>query len=177
MIPMSRVAPRALLLCAALAVAACTGGPPARGEARPTVEGGLGPGYGDLAAAKAAFTRSKGPLSAVLVDAAWIRYEPDTAEAETRYPDYFAGLTSFQVSVSTQDFVRPTEETYLLEDSTGASLSAKPVAYKHEITRGLGPKHVTTFDLTFRHAMSRDVRWLRLTRQGAGGGVVEWSFP
>jgi hypothetical protein len=174
---MSRVVPCLSLLLAALAGAACSGGPPARGEARATVEGGAGPAYADLAAAKAAFTRSSGPLTAVLVDAAWIRYEADTAQAETRYPDYFAGLTTFQVAVLTPDFIRPTDEAYLLEDSTGAAVAAKPVSYRHDVTQGLGPKHATTFDLTFRHAMSRDVQWLRLTRQGAGGGVVEWSFP
>jgi hypothetical protein len=162
---------------AALAAGACTGGAPARGSARPTVEGGGDGGYADLAAAKAAFARSSGPLSAVLLDAAWIRLEPDPSEAESRHPDYFAGLTSFQVSVMTQDFVRPTDETYLLEDSTGASVTAKPESYRHDVTRGLGPKHATTFDLTFRHAMSKDVRWLRLTRRGPGGGTVEWSFP
>jgi hypothetical protein len=171
---------RSAVLLAALAaagLAACTSSAPKTGEARPTVEGGAGPGYADLAAAKAAFTRSQGALTATLVDTAWIRLEPDPHEAETRYPDYFAGLTTFQVSVETQNFARPTDESFLLEDSTGVSITSKPEKYHHDISRGLGPKHVTSFDLSFRHALSKDVRWLRLTRRGEGGGVVEWTFP
>ena len=167
--------PVAVLLATGLA--SCKGGAPAKGDARPTVEGAAPPAFSDLATAKAAFTRTNGPMTAVLLDAAWIRLEPDPDRAADRYPDYFEGLTTFQVRVETYDFVRPTDETYVLEDSTGQRLTAKPVTYKGDTQSGLGPKHAARFDLAFRHAMSRSVRWLRLTRQGAGGGAVEWTFP
>jgi hypothetical protein len=170
-----RAAPLVLALLAA-SLPGCTGARD-RGEARPTVAGGAGPAYPDLATAKAAFTRSNGPMSAVLVDTAWLRYEPDPDRAEERHPDYFRGLTSFQVVVATLNFVRPTDETYVLEDSTGTRVTSKPERYVGDTVKGLGAKHSATFDLTFSHAMSRDVRWLRLTRQGEGGGTVEWSFP
>ncbi len=165
-----------LLLPAAALLAACNAAP-SKGEVRPTVEGGATPASADAAKAKAEFTRSSGPLTATLVDAAWVRLEADPDRAQERYPEYFAGYTSFQVRVETYNFARPTDETYLLEDSLGARVTAKPTAFHGDTQSGFGPKHAASFDLVFPHAMTKGVRWLRLTRQGEGGGVVEWSFP
>ena len=180
--PVSRV--RSLAIVAASAagwasLCACSGGPsyPARGDARPTVEGGSGAGYADFEAARAAFTRNKGPLTATLSDVSWIRLEGDRAKAEERHRDYFQGLTEIDVTLNTEHFARPTEEDYLLEDSTGARVSACPVSYKGDTAKGFGPKHVANFTVTFPHTMSKNVRWLRLTRQAPEGGSVEWTFP
>jgi hypothetical protein len=166
----------ALVVPLALALAACTPSAPARGAARPTVEGGGAAAYADLDAAKAAFRRSDGALTAVLEDASWIRLEPDPATASERHPAYLRGYTAFEVSLLTADFVRPTEETYVLTDSTGASVRAKPASWRGG-TDGTARKHVATFALEFDHLTSKDVRWLRLTRQGPGGGSVQWDFP
>jgi hypothetical protein len=106
-----------------------------------------------------------------------LRLEGDRAKTETLHRDYLEGLTEFEVLLQTQHFARPTEEDYLLEDSTGVRLTARPISYKGDTAKGFGPKHVAQFNLTFPHTMSKDVRWLRLTRQGAEGGVVQWDFP
>ncbi len=147
------------------------------GSATPTVSGAAAANYASLDAARKSFSRSDGPLTAILLDTAWIRLEADPAQAETRYPEYFEGFTSFEVTLETQTFVRPTDESYLLEDSTGKSVTTKPKAYKGDFQRGLGPKFATTFKLVFPHAMSKDVRWLRLSRTGTEGGKLSWEFP
>lgn len=174
-----RRARSSVVLLAALSCVACTGGPSyeRRGSATPTVSGGAAPAYANLEAARTAFTRKDGPLTALLLDTAWIRLEPDPASAQERHPEYFEGYTSFELSLETQKFSRPTQETYLLEDSTGVSVTAKPTAYKGDFQRGFGPKFAATFKLVFPHAMSKDVRWLRLTRKAPEGGVVTWEFP
>ena len=147
------------------------------GAANPTVSGGAPANYANLAAARKTFSRGDGPLSAILLDAAWIRLEPDPAKAEERHPEYFQGFTTFEVTLETQTFTRPTDETYLLEDSTGKSVTAKPTTYKGDFQRGFGPKFAATFKLVFPHAMSKDVRWLRLTRKGPENGKLSWEFP
>ena len=147
------------------------------GNATPTVSGGAPPSYASLEAARNSFSRTDGPLTAILLDAAWIRLEPDPSKAEERHPEYFQGFTSFDVRLETQTFFRPTDETYLLEDSTGKSVTAKPVSYKGDFQSGFGPKFAATFKLVFPHAMSKEVRWLKLTRQAAKDGKVSWEFP
>jgi hypothetical protein len=171
---MRLVAPVAAALL--LAASACARGPSYEpsGPATPTVAGGPAPAYGDLAAATTAFSRTDGPLTATLEDAAWIRLEPDPDTAAERHPDYAAGLTAFQVTLRTDGFVRPTEETYVLTDSTGASVSSKPTSYRGS-SEAAGRTQVASFALSFRHVLSKDVRWIRLTRHGAGGGVVQWD--
>lgn len=167
---------RVATVLVATLLAACNAGP-SRGAARPTVEGGVPAAFESAAKAKAEFTRSSGPLTAVLVDASWVRLEPDPDRAPERYPEYFAGWTTFQVRIETNQFARPTDETYVLEDSLGNRVTAKPTRYRGHTQGGLGPKYAASFDLVFPHATSKDVRWLRLTRQGPGGGSVEWLFP
>ena len=177
---MSPFRPVSLALASLVAAAGCNNGPsyPSRGAARPTVEGGTAPqAYSDFAAARAAFSRSDGAMTAVLEDASWIRLEPDPVTAAERHRDYFQGLTTFDVTLLTEHFARPTEEEYLLEDSTGARVTARPESYKGDMKTGFGPRNLATFTLPFAHAMSKSVRWLRLTRKGEGGGTVTWEFP
>jgi hypothetical protein len=164
--------------CLWLSLSACSGSSfPARGDARPVVQGGAAGGYESYEAARQAFTRSQGALTATLVDASWVRLEGDRAKAEDKHRDYLSGLTEIEVLVQTQHFARPTEEDYLLEDSLGTRLTARPISYKGDTSKGFGPKHVAQFNLTFPHTMSKDVRWLRLTRQAPEGGSVQWDFP
>jgi hypothetical protein len=171
----------ALLLAVACAAAACSSGPRyARGgSVAPTVSGAqppAAPSFSDLAAAKAAFARTDGDMTAVLEDAAWIRLEPDASRAAERHADYAAGLTSFEVTLKTDTFVRPTDEVYVLTDSTGANVSSRPTSYVGGDEQG-GRKQVASFTLSFRHVLDRSVKWVRLTRQGAGTSTVQWDFP
>ncbi len=147
------------------------------GSATPTVAGAAPAQYADVEAAKAAFSRTDGPLTATLEDVAWIRLEPNTHEAPERHPEYFRGLTTMIVRVETEVFVRPTEEVYLLEDSTGVRVTTKPESYTGDVKGGFGPRWLAEFKLVFPHAMSKDVRWLTLTREGPKGGKVRWDFP
>ena len=148
-----------------------------KGAATPTVAGAPPATFASLEEAKASFSRNDGPLTALLLDAAWIRLEPDPAQAEERHPEYFAGYTTFDVSLETQTFSRPTDESFLLEDSTGKSVTSKPERYKGDFSRGFGPKFVSTFKLVFPHAMSKDVRWIRLSRSAGEKGAMTWDFP
>ena len=170
----------ASLTAAAFAAVACNNGPsyPDRGTATPTVEGGKGGGaYPDVTAAKLAFTRQDGGMTATLEDAAWIKFEPDTATASARHPEYFAGLSTIQMTLLTEHFSRPTDGDFLLEDSTGFRGTAKPDSYRGDLKTGFGPRNAATFKLVFKHTMSKDVRWLRLTSTGEGAGKVTWEFP
>ena len=169
-----------VLALAAAALAACNNGPsyPGRAASHVTVEGGgTAPAFADLASARAAFSRTDGAMTAVLEDASWLRLEGDPATAAERHPEYFAGLTTFEVALLTEHFARPTDEDYLLEDSTGARATAKPSSYKSDVKGGFGPRNYATFTLAFRHTLSKSVRWLRLSRAGEGGGHVQWDFP
>ena len=162
-----------------LALVACAGGSSyqRRGGASATVDGAApATAYADAAAAKAAFTRSDGPVTATLYDAAWIRLEPDPASAPQRYPEYFEGYTTIGVSLRTDNFVQPTKETYVLEDSTGQRVSTSPEKYRGDTLRGFGPRHAAEFTLVFPHVLSKDVAWVKLTRVGDGGGVVQWDL-
>jgi hypothetical protein len=116
-------------------------------------------------------------MTALLEDVAWIRLEPDPADAARRHPAYFDGMTAFRVQLATDDIVRPTQENYVLEDSTGARVVSKPETFKSDLGKGFGPRVITEFALSFPHAVSSDVRWVRLTREGPGGGTVTWEFP
>ena len=169
-----RAAAAALLVLAA----GCSTGPryAPKGAVAPTVSGGGSNAYPDLVAAKTAFARTDGPLTAVLEDAAWIRLEPDPTSAAERHPDYVSGLTSFEVTLKTDTFVRPTEETYVLQDSLGQSVSSKPTAYRGS-SEASGRTQVATFTLSFPHVLTKDIEWVRVTRQGVGGGTVQWDFP
>jgi hypothetical protein len=171
---------RALPVLAAVAVlgaAGCNRGPSydQRATTEPTVAGRSSASYADFEAAKSAFARTDGPMTAVLEDAAWIRLEPDPGQAEQRHPDYAAGLTSFEVTLETDAFVRPTDETYVLTDSTGRSVTTRPTSWRGGTTPS-GRTQVANFTLAFSHVLTGDLDWIRLTRQGAGGGTVQWDL-
>lgn len=175
---MRRTSLAATVLVLSVTLPGCTGssGYRAKGDATPTVAGEALPTATDPSKARAAFTREDGPLTATLSDASWIRLEPDPARAEARHPEYFQGLTVVDVVLRTQAFVQPTKESYLLEDSTGARVTAKPETYKGDTLKGFGAKHAAEFRLVFPHVLSRDATWVRLTRAGAEGGVVTWDL-
>ncbi len=159
---------------------ACRGGAAGgvpTGTVKPTVAGSAGAGFEDPAAARRAFTRSAGSLTATLEDASWLRFEgaPDAvAKAHRAYFDY--GYTTFQVQLSHNDFVQPTSEVFVLEDSTGARQTGKPTAFKGSPVLERG-RYVTTFSLSFPHVLTGDIRWIRLSwPRAANGSVLEWRF-
>src|SRR5262245_43828617 len=128
---------RALLAAAALAVLGLGGcSSPSNkaylGLCQPTVEGCPPGNYANYDAARKAFGRMTpdGACQAYLEDVAWLRYEGDEAEVVKNHRPYFdQGYTTFMVTLFTKDFVQPTTETYVLEDSSGARLTAKPQYY------------------------------------------------
>jgi hypothetical protein len=177
----ARSLPGAVVLAALLGLAApaCTRGTvySRSGALQPTVAGRPAAAFASLAEARAAFSRSQGAMTATLKDAAWIRLEPDPQGAAGRHPSYFEGLTTFEVQVATDEIVRPTQEGYVLEDSTGGRVTATPERFKTDLGEGFGPRVLTEFTITFPHTLSREMRWIRLTREGPGGGTVTWEFP
>lgn len=148
------------------------------GQCVPTVEGAAGTGYGDFASARAAFSRSdkEGSFIAVLEDVAWLRFEGDEASVLEKHRAYFEqGYTTFEVTMLTKDFTQPTAEVFELTDSRGARLVGKPVGYRS----GMGQeseRFAARFQVSFRHAVTRDIGWLRLKRL-ADGAELEWTFP
>lgn len=169
------------LALAVLLVAACNSnndGPPATGQVTPTVAGGAAtatfPGYQE---AKAAFTRGSkdGVVIATLEDAAWLRYEGPAEQVEQNHRAYFEyGYTTFNVVLRAREFTRPTTETFLLEDSSGARVSARPVSFKGNLVT-VDDRWQYEFDLAFRHTITKDIAWLKLTRV-ADGETVEWQL-
>jgi hypothetical protein len=173
---------RALTILALLALAAgCTGddagGPPATGVATPTVAGGPAPSYTDYLSAREAFTRRSTDevLLATLEDAAWLRFEGDATTVQENHRAYFEyGYTTFQVTLRAKEYTRPTNETFLLQDDLGARVEGKPVTFQGNL-KPVSDRWQFKFDLSFQHAISKDTRWLRLTRM-KDGSTVEWSF-
>jgi hypothetical protein len=175
----SRLAPSAGAFLVVLALVGCTTGRAfsRTGALQPTVAGRPPVAYGSLEEAKAAFSRSNGPMTALLEDAAWIRLEGDPAAAAERHSAYFEGLTTIQIQLATDFIARPTLETFVLEDSTGARVTGQPLSFKGDVGKGFGPRILTYCTITFDHSLTAQARWLRLTREGEGGGQVEWVFP
>lgn len=169
-----------LLLVAALAACQQARPPmegPSQGEVSPTVAGGTDAAYASFQEARQAFTRSCGSLSAVLEDAAWIRLEPNPAEAEQRHRAYFEyGYTSFEITTRSLAFTQPTAEEFLLEDSLGARLTGRPITYEGAMRLEDNQWWTNRFTVSFQHTMTADVRWIRLTRL-SDGSKVEWAFP
>jgi hypothetical protein len=170
---------RLALVLGLAAVAACQKPPviaPPKGDVVPTVAGGTGATYPTLQAARTAFTRQNGTITATLEDASWIRLEGDPDGAEARHRAYFEyGYTTFQVVLQVKEFVQPTAETFVLEDSLGARHVGKPISFSGGMIMD-NDRWTYRFDLSFPHAMTREVQWLRLTR-AADGSVLEWAFP
>lgn len=173
--------PGLLLLIVALATAACNSnddGPPATGQVTPTVAGGApSPGFTDYQTAREAFTRGSpdGVVIATLEDAAWLRYEGPAEEVEKNHRAYFEyGYTTFKVILRAREFTRPTGETFLLEDSQGARVSARPLSFRGNMTT-VGDRWQYEFDLAFQHTITKDTQWIRLTRV-ADRESVEWQL-
>lgn len=149
---------------------------PAGGTVLPTVEGGPVASYPDLETAKQAFTRSAGSLTATLEDAAWIKLEPDPAGAELRHRAYFRfGYTSFEVVLRSDEFSQPAKEEFLLEDSLGGRSTGRPLTYEGAMKLEDNQWFANRFQLAFSHVLTKDVKWLRLTRT-SDGSQVEWVF-
>jgi hypothetical protein len=151
--------------------------PPPAGAVSPTVEGGADVAYASLGAAKAAFTRSSGSLTATLEDAQWIRLESDPASAEQRHRGYFQyGYTTFEVVTRSKQFTQPSSEEFLLEDSLGARHTGRPISYEGAFKLEDNQWWTNRFSLSFHHTVTAEVRWIRLTRV-ADGSRVQWDFP
>lgn len=169
----------ALLLVTASALAGCQSSSPylPKGPCQPTCAGRDGGGYAAFDEAHKAFTRSTkdGVLTATLEDVAWLRFEGSEDELVKKHRAYFEqGYTTFNVVLRTKDFTQPTAETFVLEDSRGARLTGKPVTYQ----AGMGmeqERFANRFSISFRHAITSDLAWVRLTR-AADGGTLEWVF-
>lgn len=167
-----------LALLAALVLPACQGNQPKylpSGDVAPTVAGAQAAAYADAAAAKKAFTREQGSVTATLHDAAWLRFLGSPEEVEKAYPAYFEyGYTTFDVELRAEGFTQATNETFLLEDGLGARLTSRPLRY--EGARELvDNKWFSVFQVSFQHSLTREVPWIRLTRV-ADGSAVEWVF-
>ena len=179
---MRPIAPFAVLaaLLAAGVLSGCSSTPPyaCGGECVPTVEGATGKGYGDYQVARRAFSRSDkdGSFIAVMEDVAWLRFEGEEQAVLEKHRAYFEqGYTTFEITLLTKDFTQPTHETFVLTDSKGARLVGKPVGYQS----GMGQENerfAARFQVSFRHAVTREVGWVKLTRV-ADGAELEWRFP
>ena len=176
-VPALALATAALFAC----LPACQSGPkgpPATGQVTPTVAGGAPTAtYDGYQAAKEAFTRGSkdGVLIATLEDAAWLRFEGPPDEVEANHRAYFEyGYTAFAVVLRARDFTRPTTETFLLEDSSGARVSARPHSFKGNMTM-VDDRWQYDFDLAFRHTITKDTQWIKLTRV-SDGEFVEWRL-
>jgi hypothetical protein len=171
---------RSLPWIAFLALAACQQGPPPpppTGSVTPTVAGGADASFATAEAARSAFTRSCGSVTAVLEDASWIRYECAPSEAEKRHRAYFEyGYTTFDVTLRSRHFTQPTAEEFILEDSQGARLSGHPLSYQGAMKLENNEWWTNQFTVSFPHVLTSEVRWIRLTRT-SDGSKVQWDFP
>ncbi|MCA9315174.1 MAG: hypothetical protein R3F05_13465 [Planctomycetota bacterium] len=164
----------------ALSLVGCQGSTarlPAGGSVQPTVAGRAPVAWADAATARDAFTRQApdGTVTATLQDASWLRFEGPPEEVEERYRAYFLeGYTTFDVILVTEEFGKPTDETFLLEDSAGRRAVSRPFRYDGQMGSGRGG-FASHFELSFQHAITQDTRWVRLTRQSTGTSV-EWRF-
>ena len=162
---------------------ACQGneakGPSAKGSCVPTCAGGAqAPAFSSYQAGREAFTRMSpgGVLTATLEDAIWLRFEGDPATVQKAHRAYFDyGYTTFQVILRAKEFSQPTLEAFVLEDSTGARIAGKPLTYQGNM-KTVDDRWQYAFNLSFDHTISKNVRWLRLSRM-RDGESVEWSFP
>ena len=149
--------------------------PPSMGPVLPTVAGRRPMQFDSRKDAILAFTRVGGSVTATLEDAAWLRFEGDPATVAREHKAYFDhGYTTFRIELRSNDFTQPVKETFVLEDSSGRRVSGSPTCYD-----GLGGlvegKYFCSFNLSFRHVITLDLKWIRLTRP-LDGSVVEWTF-
>ncbi len=148
------------------------------GECVPTVEGAPSTGYANYEEGRAAFSRSdkEGSFIAVLEDVAWLRFEGEESAILEKHRAYFEqGYTTFEVTLLTKDFTQPTNETFVLTDSKGARLVGKPVGYQGSMGQE-NERFAARFQVSFRHAVTREIGWVKLVRV-ADGAELEWRFP
>lgn len=165
-----------VLLLLSLVAPACQSGssaPPPSGVILPTVAGVVPASFGSLTEGRAAFTRSCGSLTVTLEDSSWLRFEGDAATVEAAHRAYFEyGYTTFQVELRSKCFTQPTGEVFLLQDSMGRSIPGQPLVFQGAPVL-VDDRYFSRFDLSFQHVLTRDLTWIRLTRQ-ADGSAVEW---
>ena len=166
------------LLLASLLLPACQSGPqgpPPSGWVQPTVAGRTPMQFSSLEQGKAAFTRRSDSMTALLEDASWLRFEGDPACVQANHRAYFEyGYTTFQVELRSREFTRPTQETFILEDSSGLRTPGRPVQFTGAPIL-VDDRYFSTFVIAFRHTISAELQWVRLTRP-ADGTWVEWQF-
>ena len=167
-----------LLLAALLVVPACrsgTTGPQPSGYVLPTVAGRPVTQYAGLQEARQAFTRSRGSILAALEDASWLRFEGSPAAVEATHRGYFEyGYTTFDIELRSKTYTQPTGERFVLEDSRGQRVFGQPIAYRGA-PELVDDRYFSAFTLSFRHVVTADLTWIRLTRE-ADGSSVEWHF-
>jgi len=167
-----------LLGLLALSLAACRSGPsgpPPTGWVQPTVAGRQPMEFSGLQEGREAFTRRSDSMTAVLEDASWLRFEGDPACVEANHRAYFQyGYTTFQVELRSREFTRPTQEQFVLEDSSGLRTPGKPVQFQGS-PELVDDRYFSTFTIAFRHTISAELQWIRLTRP-LDGTWVEWRF-
>lgn len=169
-----------VLLCLLVLVGCSSGGsqgPQPTGYVLPTVAGRRASAFESGVEARQAFTRRGGSLLATLEDATWLKYlgcPEEIAKEHRAYFDY--GYTTFQVETHAKDFVQPTCETFVLEDSSGARMTGSPTCYEgaQELVQG---RYFASFSLSFRHTLTKDIRWIRLSwPKCQDGSTLEWRF-
>ena len=166
-----------VLLLVALTVPACQSGrsgPPPTGWVQPTVAGRTPSVYAGLQQGREAFTRRSDSMTAVLEDASWLSSRGRRPASRPNHRAYFEyGYTTFQVELRSREFTRPTQETFVLEDSTGLRAPGTPVSFKGA-PQLVDDRYFSTFTLAFRHVISAELQWVRLTRHRGRhlGGVA-----
>jgi len=98
------------------------------------------------------------------------------AEAvQQKHRAYFEyGYTSFKVILRSREYTRPTDEEFLLEDDAGRRVISKPLTFQGSLQL-VGDRWQFTFDLSFKHAITRETKWIRLTRV-KDDTSIEWRF-
>ena len=173
--------PRLVLLLVLLAIlpfSACRSGPAGPGPpgwVQPAVAGRSPMTFSSLEQGRAAFTRRSDSMTAILEDASWLRFEGEPACVEANHRAYFMyGYSTFHVELRSREFTRPTQECFVLEDSTGQRTSGKPVMFQGA-PELVDDRYFSSFVLAFRHMITAELQWIRLTRP-ADGTWVEWRF-
>ena len=150
-------------------------GPQPTGWVQPTVAGRTPMSFPGLQEGQAAFTRKSDSMTALLEDSSWLRFEGEPDCVQMNHRAYFEyGYTTFQVELRSREFTRPTNECFILEDSAGGRVQGTPVSFEGAPIL-VDDRYFSSFVLAFRHVITADLEWIRLTRP-ADGTWVEWNF-
>ena len=173
--------PRLVLLVFLTVLLSLTGcqsgprGPQPTGWVQPAVAGRTPMSFRGLQEGRDAFTRRSDSMTALLEDSSWLRFEGEEACVVANHRAYFEyGYTTFQVELRSREFARPTKEKFILEDSAGARAESTPVSFQGAPLL-VDDRYFSTFILAFRHMITADLEWIRLTRP-EDGSWVEWRF-